>query len=62
MENDILDVETAKTHLEKLMMNSPKDLTINDLRHYFAGYIEALHDFGIIDDEAREELYSHYAI
>ncbi len=53
-------LETARTHIEKLMMEvDPKDSDENH-RHYFAGVIDTLADLEEISERTREILYAQY--
>ena len=53
-------LEDQKTHLEKIMMQQPKDATDNERRHYLAGYLDSWEENGTITEEEREILYQEY--
>lgn len=54
-------LESAKTEIEKIMMNLPSDVSEIERRMYLAGYIDGIRAANGISAEDRDTLYMEYA-
>lgn len=65
MEQPLEDSDTlvsARTHIEKVMLQLDPNATEEEHKMYLAGYVDALNDTGQISDEEHDILYAEYAL
>lgn len=55
-----LDLDHARTDLEKVMLEMDPNAPEEHHRQYLGGHIDAMARYGIIDEQTRDTLYTEY--
>jgi len=55
-----MDVENARTNIEKIMMSLPSERTETERRMYLAGVIDTWGQMEVVSEETRGNLYTEF--